>query len=156
MACLDLPEPVPAFGVVFAAFNTLFCLSTDDAQGTCLQRASSLLADNGRVVLELYVPGAPPITGTRHFEIDMVTAEGAVLKAYEWWPDEELLVGEHMEVTASGVRRRPWRLHPLDVDRVDALASAASLELDSRYASWDLQPFTQLSNRHVSIYRKRA
>jgi hypothetical protein len=65
-------------------------------------------------------------------------------------------VGEHMEVTASGVRSRPWRLHPLSVERLDALAAAASLELEDRYSSWDGQVFTPLSNRHVSIYRKRA
>jgi SAM-dependent methyltransferase len=156
MEALELPEAVPAFGVVFCAFNTLFCLPTDDAQGACLERASRVLAGDGRVVLDLYVPGVPPVPGTRQFEIDMVTAEGAVLKVYEWWPDEELLVGEHMEVTATGVRHRPWRLHPLGVDRIDELASAASLELESRYASWDLQPFTPLSGRHVSIYRKRS
>ena len=153
---LDLPEDAPPFGVVFAAFNTLFCLPTDDAQRACLKRAGDVLVEAGRVILELYVPGAPPEPRTRRFEIDMVTAEGAVLKAYEWWPDEELLVGEHMEVTVSGVRSRPWRLHPLEVDRLDALAGAASLELEARYASWDCQAFTPLSSRHVSIYRKRA
>lgn len=153
---LDLPESAPRFGVVFAAFNTLFCLPTDDAQRACLKRAGDVLADEGCVVLDLYVPGVPPAPRTRQFEIDMVTEEGAVLKVYEWWPDEELLVGEHMEVTASGVRSRPWRLHPLEVERLDAVAGAASLELESRYASWDCQPFTPLSGRHVSIYRKRA
>jgi SAM-dependent methyltransferase len=156
MEGLELPETAPEFGVVFAAFNTLFCLPTDEAQGACLKRASDVLTDSGRVIVELYVPGVPPAIGTRQYEIDMVTAEGAVLKVYEWWPDEELLVGEHMEVTSSGVRRRPWRMHPLAVDRVDALAGAASLELDARYASWDYQTFTPLSSRHVSIYRKRA
>jgi SAM-dependent methyltransferase len=154
MEALDLPEAAPEFGVVFAAFNTLFCLPTDDSQRACLERSSELLADAGCVILEAYVPGIPPAPRTRQFEIDMVTPEGAVLKVYEWWPDEELLVGEHMEVTTSGVKSRPWRLHPLDVDRLDALAEAASLELDSRYASWDCQAFTPLSSRHVSIYRK--
>jgi len=47
-------------------------------------------------------------------------------------------------------------MHPLSVERIDALAGAASLELESRYASWDGQAFSPLSARHVSIYRKRA
>jgi len=114
------------------------------------------MGDSGCVILELYVPGVPPPPRMRRFEIDMVTAEGAVLKVYEWWPEEELLVGEHMEVTALGVRSRPWRLHPLEVDRVDALAKEASLQLMDRYASWDGQPFSLLSSRHVSIYGKRV
>ena len=142
---------------MFAAFNTLFCLPTDEAQGACLKRsASDVLTDSGRVIVELYVPGVPPAIGTRRYEIDMVTAEGAVLKVYEWWPDEELLVGEHMEVTSSGVRRRPWRMHPLAVDRVDALAARRHSSSMLAYASWDYQTFTPLSSRHVSIYRKRA
>jgi SAM-dependent methyltransferase len=153
---LDLPDAAPEFGVVFAAFNTLFCLPTDEAQCACLKRSADVLGDSGHVILELYVPGAPPMPRTRRYEIVMVTEEGAVLKVYEWWPDEELLVGEHMEVTASGVRSRPWRMHPLSVERVDALASAACLELESRYASWDGQAFSPLSARHVSIYRKRS
>jgi SAM-dependent methyltransferase len=153
---LDLPKAAPRFGIVLAAFNTLFSLPTDDAQRACLQGASDVLSDFGRVILELYAAGAPPEPGARRIDIDMVTAEGALLKVYEWWPDEELLVGEHMEVTATGIRTRPWRLHPLEVERLDAVAEAASLELVDRYASWDGQPFSPLSNRHVSIYRKRA
>jgi ubiquinone/menaquinone biosynthesis C-methylase UbiE len=153
---LDLPDAAPEFGVVFAAFNTLFCLPTDEAQRACLKRSADVLSDSGCVILELYVPGAPPMPHTRRYEIVVVTEQGAVLKVYEWWPDEELLVGEHMEVTASGVRSRPWRMHPLSVERIDALAGAASLELESRYASWDGQAFSPLSARHVSIYRKRA
>jgi SAM-dependent methyltransferase len=152
---LDLPDAAPRFGIVVAAFNTLFSLPTDDAQRACLQRASDVLRDLGNVVLELYVPPAPPPPWTPRFKIDMVTAEGAVLKVYEWWPDEELLIGENREVTASGVRSHPWRLHPVEVERLDALATTASLELVDRFASWDGAPFSPLSNRHVSIYRKR-
>jgi SAM-dependent methyltransferase len=152
---LKLPKDAPRFGVVLAAFNTLFGLPTDDAQRACLQSASDVLSDAGNVILELYAPGAPPPPWTPRYKIDMVTAEGAVLKVYEWWPDEELLVGEHREVTASGVRTHPWRLHPLEVERLDALAMDASLELVNRFASWDGQPFSPLSNRHISVYRKR-
>jgi SAM-dependent methyltransferase len=153
---LNLPKAAPRFGIVLAAFNTLFSLPTDDAQRACLQGASDVLSDLGSVILELYVAGAPPPPWTTRFKIDLVTAEGAVLKIYEWWPDQELLVGEHRQVTASGVRSHPWRLHPLEVERLDALATDASLELVDRYASWDGQPFSPLSNRHVSIYRKHA
>jgi SAM-dependent methyltransferase len=153
---LELPDAAPRFGIVVAAFNTLFSLPTDDAQLACLQQASNVLTEFGSVILELHVPGAPPPPWTPRYKIDMVTAEGAMLKVYEWWPDEELLVGEHRQVTASGVRSHPWRLHPLEVERLDALAATASLELVDRYASWDGQPFSPLSNRHVSIYRKRA
>jgi SAM-dependent methyltransferase len=153
---LDLPTSAPQFGIVLAAFNTLFGLLTDDAQRACLQGASNVLRELGSVILELYVPPAPPPPWTPRFKIDMVTAEGAMLKVYEWWPDEELLIGEHREVTASGVRSHPWRLHPVEVERLDALATSASLELVDRFASWDGQPFSPLSSRHVSIYRKRA
>jgi SAM-dependent methyltransferase len=154
METLDLPDTAPRFGVVFAAFNTFFCLPTDDAQRACLGRATDVLTDDGCVVLEAFVPPIPDAPGLRQFEIAMVTSERAVLKSSQWWPDEELIVGEHIEVTESGVQTRPWRLHPIAVDRLDELASDASLELESRFSSWDGQPFSLLSNRHVSIYRK--
>jgi len=152
---LNLPKAAPRFGIVLVAFNTLFSLPTDDAQRACLQGASDVLTDVGSVILELYVPGAPPPPWTPRFKVDMVTAEVAVLKVYEWWPDEELLIGEDREVRASGVRSHPWRLHPIEIERLDALAKSASLELVDRYASWDGRPFSPLSNRHVSIYHKR-
>ena len=141
---------------MFAAFNTLFCLPTDEAQRACLKRSADVLSDSGCVILELYVPGAPPMphdapVRDRRGHRAGCRAQGLRVVARRGTARRRAHGGHRVRV-----RSRPWRMHPLSVERIDALASAASLELESRYASWDCQPFTPLSARHVSIYRKRA
>ena len=55
MADLEIVDP-PAFSVVFAAFNTLFNLTTAAAQQRCVERVAELLAPDGVFVVEAFVP----------------------------------------------------------------------------------------------------
>jgi hypothetical protein len=41
-------------------------------------------------------------------------------------------------------------------EQLDAMASAAGLELEARWAGWDEEPFGPGSGAHVSVYRRPA
>ena len=77
MADLDLPD-APPFSVVFVAFNTFFNLPTEAAQRRCLERVALLLAPDGVLVLEAFVPrddidaDAEAGVSTRHITADEV------------------------------------------------------------------------------------
>jgi SAM-dependent methyltransferase len=154
MAHLALPAGAPQFAVVLVAFNTLFCLASDDEQRACLEGAAAALTKAGQVVVEAFVPTVPVLP--RHGQVDVagVSADGVVLKVAKWTEEDQLVRGQHVEITSAGIRLRPWHLHPVGPDRLDELASEASLELVARHADWRCATFGPSSLQHVSIYRR--
>ncbi|NNE75222.1 MAG: class I SAM-dependent methyltransferase [Acidimicrobiales bacterium] len=144
------------FGVIFVAFNTFFNLTTEAAQRAALDAVAALLAPDGRFVLEAFVPPDPDLTprsamGPKTIELDRV-----VLTATQVDPDQQRIIGQHIELTeAGGVRLRPWQLRYLTPTQLDQMAADAGLTLDRRDADWSGQPFDETSAAHVSVYRRR-
>jgi SAM-dependent methyltransferase len=154
MAELVLPDP-PAFAVVFAAFNTLFNLGSVEAQQRCLERAVSLLAADGLVVIEAFVPpdvgdAGPAATVTpRHLTVDEV-----VLSVSQHDEGEQTITGQHIQITEQGIQMRPWHLRYARPFELDAMAAAAGLSLAWRHADWVETPFGPDAGAHVSAYRR--
>ncbi|HEX5365938.1 MAG TPA: class I SAM-dependent methyltransferase [Acidimicrobiales bacterium] len=159
MAALEDTTPAagPApFDVVLCAFNTLFNLPDADAQGRCLAGVRRLLAPDGRLLLEAFVP--PPDDGgtaalgavePRHIGLDEV-----VLTVSRLDPVTRTIVGQHVQITEAGVRLRPWVLHLARPDELDALATRAGLALVERHGGWRGEPFSPSSEVHVSTYAR--
>ena len=157
MAALAL-SPAARFGVVLCAFNTLFNLTDTDAQRRCLTRAGRVLAPGGRLVLEAFVPppggedeAAVGAVEPRHIGLDEVVLTVSLLD-----PAARTVTGQHVQITESGVRLRPWVLHYAAPDDLDALAAEAGLHLVERHAGWRGEPFTESSTAHVSTYARRG
>jgi SAM-dependent methyltransferase len=155
MAALAAPDlPTGGVGVVLCAFNTLFNLTDSDVQRRCLARVAELLAPEGVVVLEAFVPppggerdAAVSAVEPRHIGLDEV-----VLTVSRLDPASRTIVGQHVQITEAGVRLRPWVLHYAAPDELDAMAAEAGLRLVERHAGWRGEPFTPASDTHVSVY----
>jgi len=52
------------------------------------------------------------------------------------------------------VRLRPWSIRWSTIEQLDAMANAAGLRLDARFADMAGTAFTADSAQHVSIYRR--
>jgi SAM-dependent methyltransferase len=154
IAQLTLSAAAPQFAVVLIAFNTIFCLASDDEQRACLEGAAAMLIESGRMVVEAFVPSVPVLPRHGQVEVARISDDRLVLKVSKWVADEELVRGHHVEMSSTGIRLRPWQLHPVGPERLDELASAATLELEARYADWRCAPFGPSSLQHVSIYRR--
>jgi SAM-dependent methyltransferase len=154
MAALPLSTRA-RFGVVLCAFNTLFNLTTVEAQRRCLADAAArLVPERGRLVIESFV--APPheqgdaavsAVEPRHIGLDEV-----VLTVSRLDPNNHTITGQHVQITEAGIRLRPWMLRYLSPDELDAAASEAGLRLVERHAGWRGEPFTGDSHTHVSAY----
>ena len=142
------------FGVVFAAFNTFFNLPTDHEQARCLAGCHDLLAPNGLLVIEGFVP---PDGGLADGGVSVrdVTASAAVLTVSKHDAREQLIRGHHIEMRADGNTMRPWIIHYRTPEQLDASAATAGFVLDHRWADWRRTPFDpSVHDVHVSIYRK--
>ena len=154
MAALPLSARA-RFGVVLCAFNTLFNLTTIEAQRRCLADAAARLdPGGGRLVIESFVApaneegdAAVGAVEPRHIGLDEV-----VLTISRLDPASHTITGQHVQITEAGIRLRPWMLRYLSPDELDAVASEAGLRLVERHAGWRGEPFTGDSDTHVSTY----
>jgi SAM-dependent methyltransferase len=150
-----LGEEAPAFAVVVAAFNTFFLLAAAEAQRRCLEASAALLADDGVVVVECFVPADPPAAAEHVLEPRRIALDHVVLTISDHRPTEQIVIGQHVELRESGIRLRPWMLRYLTPAQLDELADGAGLRLRARWAGWDRAPFDDGSAVHVSVYRRR-
>jgi SAM-dependent methyltransferase len=138
------------FSVVLVAFNTLFNLTTADAQARMLARAAAVLAPGGRVVVEAVVPDEDAPTNAveaRTIEVDRV-----VLNVSRREPEGGAVRGQLVELTEAGIRLRPWVVRPVGTKAIDELARAAGLALVERWSDWRRTPFAPGDVLHVSVY----
>jgi SAM-dependent methyltransferase len=147
------------FGVVLCAFNTLFNLTTVEAQRRCLADAAArLVPGRGRLVIESFVgpaheEGDVAVSAVepRHIGLDEV-----VLTVSRLDPTNHTIAGQHVQITEAGIRLRPWMLRYQSPEELDAMAAEAGLRLVDRHGGWRAEPFTAESATHVSTYALTA
>jgi len=145
--------PAGGYRVVFSAYNTFLNLDTEEAQRRCLRGAASVLADDGALVLEAYVPAPPDGLPRTSLDVARVSTDAVVLTATEHDAAAQVVTGQHIELRDGTVRMRPWRVRYLTPDQLDVMAGDAGLVLAERWADWRRTPFDDDSDTHVSIYR---
>lgn len=160
-------RPGAGFAVVLCAFNSLFNLPDVSEQQLCLQAAASLLAPAGRLIIETSLPGAghePPgvIAGeTGDYQVDgvdvrAIEADRVVLSAWQHDPVTQNIRGQMVDISAGGIRLRPWQLHYRTTAQLDAAARDAGLELLERWADWGGGTFDPiLSTEQIAVYGRR-
>lgn len=151
---LDSHGVEAGFGTVLCAFNTFLNLTTSVAQRRCVQQVATILADDGRFVIENFVPAdAGDMRGERDVA-SAVRSDVPVLTTTTVDVADQLIVGEHVELHPDGPRRRPWRVRYVTVAELDSFAAGAGLRLEHRWSDWHRSPFDEHSTSHVSIYVK--
>lgn len=147
------PEALGAFTLVFAAYNTFFNLTGDDAQRRCLDQCARLLAPGGVLALEAFVPADTEVERTS-LDVRSVTGDAVVLTATEHHATEQLIRGQHVELHAEGIRLRPWTVRYCTPDQLDEVARGAGLVRARRWGGWDGRPFDETCDAHVTLYRR--
>ncbi len=168
MATIEWDDP-PRFAVVLAAFNTLFNLPSAAAQASCVARSAALLAPGGWLVVEAFVPAeavggehgeGPHGTGTasraakQSVEVARIGLDEVVLSVSLSEPVEQVVTGQHVQITEAGVRLRPWVLRWSTPAELDAMAADAGLETPVRSGGWRGEPFDEQSPSAVSCWRR--
>lgn len=142
------------FAGAIIAFNTLFNLTTSAAQEQLFAEVARLLAPGGFLAAELFVPeteqGAPDaVVEPSRIEIDRVVLTASVRDR-----ERQLVEGQHIEITASGIVLHPWAIRYAAPDELDAMAAAAGLVLEHRAGGWRGEPFDTHTEQHISWWRK--
>jgi hypothetical protein len=141
---------------VFVAVNTLFNVTRADGQRACIEGVAERLAPGGRFVVEAFVPSEDRASGPA-LSVRSVAPDHVVLVASTTDLTAQQVIGHFVELRdGEPVRLRPWQVRWATVDEIDAMAGAAGLELEQRWAGWRDEPFGPDSASHVSVYRRPA
>jgi SAM-dependent methyltransferase len=142
------------FSLVYLVFNTINNLTSQEAQVACFQNAAAHLEPGGCFLIEV---GMPPLQRL---------SKGETLLAFDrsdthWGVDEFDVVTQNF--TSHHVRMRGQRLERLSIPfryvwpaELDLMARLAGLRLKERWSGWQREPFTRLSDSHVSVWQKQA
>ncbi len=146
------PTPTTSIAAVVIAFNTLFNVVDDDGHRLVLSEARRLVAEGGVVILEALTVDDLPNEPTQSIGVRTVGPSDVTVSATQIRSDQTM-TGQHIEVSDTGVRIRPWMLRWLNPTQLDHLASTVGLQLVERFSSWDENPYLPTSTTHVSVYR---
>ncbi len=142
------------FRLAYLVYNTITNLTTQDEQVECFRNAAAHLEPGGCFVVEVFVPvlqRLPPGETVRAFTVsptrlgfDEYDIATQILFSHHYWA-----VDGQLEVF-SAPYRYVWP------SELDLMARLAGMTLRERWSSWNREPFTSDSTKHVSVWEKAA
>jgi SAM-dependent methyltransferase len=152
MATVSVPDA--DFHVVYAAWNTLFQVLTQDDQIQVFRNAYRHLAPGGHFVVQAWVPDPASFQAhqrTRVFDLqdDLVDLDFTMDD-----PVNQILITQYLIFRPDHTEFRPVKQRYCWPSEMDLMARLADLELVSRHGDWTGSPFTKACAEHVSVYRR--
>ncbi|MBY4611549.1 class I SAM-dependent methyltransferase [Rhizobium sp. 9T] len=142
------------FPLVYLAFNTINNLTSQEAQVACFLNAAAHLETGGHFLIEV---GVPPLQRL---------PLGETILAFDrtethWGLDEYDVVSQnftshHIRIRDGNYRHFSIPLRYAWPAELDLMARLAGLKLKNRWGGWKKEPFTSVSDRHISVWQKIA
>ncbi len=140
------------FDLIFLIFNTLFNLTSQEAQVRCVKNAAAHLTDNGLLVLEMFVPDIAQFHNHQNVRTARMSEKGVTLEAAQHDPVAQRVDYQYLRFTDAGLKRVPLPMRYAWPQELDLMAQLAGLERKHRWGGWHREPFTADSKMHVSVY----
>jgi SAM-dependent methyltransferase len=148
----DVPVP-GAYRLIFVVYNTLFNLLTQDDQVRCFENVAAHLTDDGRFVVEAFVPAyLHRLRDDQYVDAERIDVDEVRLDVGRHDPVAQRLDESHVVLSSAGVRVSPIVARYAWPSELDLMARIAGLRLEQRWGGWEQEPFTAASRRHVSVY----
>ncbi len=144
------------FSLVVLAANTIFALPDQVAQVACFRNAASHLGPSGRFVVEAWLPDLGSFRHNRLVRPRITRSDTMSIETAELDPVEQIMRTTQAVFSNGSVRLYPANHRYAWPAELDAMATAAGLRLDCRWADWEKAPFVDASTTHVSVYRKEG
>jgi SAM-dependent methyltransferase len=142
------------FSLVYLVFNTIFNLTTQDAQVACFANAAAHLRPGGRFVIETGVPALQSLPLGQTVLPFRADPEGFSFDSYD--VVTQSFSSQHFYIADGELEAHPVEFRYAWPSELDMMARLAGMKLEHRWAGWEREPFTQLSPSHVSVYLKTS
>ena len=143
------------FALVYIVFNTFFALSSQDEQVRCFRNVAAHLSRDGCFVIEAFVPDLNRFTGGQVNWATKVTADEVQLDVGQHNPATQQVISQKVVITDGSVRLYPVQIRYAWPSELDLMAQLAGLRLRERWSSWQREPFSSKSTKHISVYEFR-
>jgi SAM-dependent methyltransferase len=144
------------FDLVYVVFNTFFGLLTQEDQVRCFQSVARHLEDEGRFLLEVFVPDLCRFEAQQTVRAVRVEADTVQLDVSRHNPVAQQVSSQHVLLSEEGIRLHPVVLRYAWPSELDLMARLAGLQLKHRWGSWEKGTFSAGSTRHISVYGRDA
>ena len=140
------------FSLAYLVFNTIFNLTTQEAQVACFRNVAAHLVPGGCFVIEAGVPDVQRLVPGENIRAFRVSEN-------RWGFDEydiatQRLTSHHLEVVEGRLERISVPFRYAWPAELDLMAQLAGMRLRERWSGWKREPFTSDSRQHVSIWEK--
>ncbi len=142
------------FDHVFLVFNTLFNLTSQEAQVRCFKNVARRLREGGTFLVETFVPDAERMRSGQWIRTMKVDFASVWIEAALHDPIAQTFDFQRIRITESGLRLVPFVMRYALPPEMDLMAQLAGMRLKNRWGGWRREPFTADSKMHVSLYEK--
>jgi SAM-dependent methyltransferase len=142
------------FDLVYLLFNTIFNLTTQEAQVRCFQNAARHLSPNGLFIIETVVPDFSEYVDGQRMKGSWATMDAARFEIAIHDPIAQTVAFQRIVISEEGTQMTPHFMRYAWPAELDLMAQLAGLERRERWAWWDRSPFTADSKSHVTVYAR--
>jgi len=141
-----------SFRVVYLVFNTIMNLTTQSEQVACFRNAAAHLEEGGSFVVEVMFPDLQrlPLGET----IRPFTVSETRLSFDEYDVPRQGLTSHHLKIVDGKFERFSIPFRYVWPSELDLMAQLAGLTLANRWSGWNQESFTNMSERHISVWTK--
>ncbi len=140
------------YALIFVVFNTFYCLLSQEEQVRCFHNVARHLSKDGVFLLEAFVPDVTRFSGAQSVRATQVTIEMVNLDVSLHDRLQQRVTAQHVLITEEGIHFYPIEIRYAWPSELDLMAQLAGLRLLHRWGSWQQEPFTSNSEKHISVY----
>jgi len=140
--------------LVYAVFNAIWNLPTQEKQVACFQNVARQLEPGGYFVIELFVPDLLNISPGHNIHPFRVDSSGMSFDLYD--VVGQRLTSHHFWIGIQGMRSFASEGRYVWPAELDLMAQLAGMRLSDRWGGWKGEPFTESTRSHVSVYSTGA
>jgi SAM-dependent methyltransferase len=142
------------FNLIYLVFNTIFNLTTQEAQVRCFQNAARHLNTGGLFVVETVVPDFSEYVDGQRMKGSWAKMDSARFEIAIHDRVAQTVAFQRIVISEGGTRMVPHFMRYAWPSELDLMAQLAGLERRERWAWWDRSPFTADSKSHVTVYAR--
>jgi SAM-dependent methyltransferase len=140
------------FGFAYLVFNTLYNLTTQDAQVKCFQCVADHLEPGGQFLIEAFMPNRERFQDNQAVRTKYVSMNTAWLEAAQHNPVTQTIYYQRIRITEEGTRLMPLAMRYVWPSELDLMAALAGFEPVAKWGGWHKQPLTPSSDMYVALY----
>jgi SAM-dependent methyltransferase len=140
------------FSAVYLIFNTIGNLTTQAAQVACFRNAAAHLDPGGCFVIEVGVPALQRLPPGESIIAFRFSETGWGIDEYD--VVTQRLTSHHLRIVDGRAERVSIPFRYVWPAELDLMAQLAGMTLKERWGGWRREPFTAISDGHVSVWEK--